>query len=69
MSNNITFLFERYTTNLSICLPDVPELKDQFICPLCLGIYGRNALQASDADRVLTVEHVIPDSLVPFQEV
>jgi hypothetical protein len=52
----ITRLYQIYSSNLSLL---APELKDVFGCPLCFGIFGRDALDA----EFLTEEHIIPRKL------
>jgi hypothetical protein len=52
----ITRFYQTYSSNLSLL---VPELTDVFACPLCFGIFGREALDA----EFITEEHIIPRKL------
>jgi hypothetical protein len=49
-------LFECYAANLSACRSDLTDL---FACPICLRLFDRGALEASE----VTEEHVVPSSL------
>jgi hypothetical protein len=49
-------LFSYYASNLSAI---VPQYQDQFLCPLCLQIFGRESIATGD----LTEEHIVPRSL------
>jgi len=49
-------LFSRFSTNLQFYRP---ELGGVVVCPLCLGIFERNAIETGN----LTVEHIIPSSI------
>lgn len=54
--NKLLRLFDVYAANASL---HFPQLRDCFLCPLCLREFSR---QAIDED-LLSVEHVIPEKL------
>lgn len=53
-------LFDLYSDNLALYVPD---LKGYFCCPLCLDVFGRGSLPASNRDGDLSIEHIIPRSI------
>jgi len=55
-------IFDTYSKNLNLVTPYThPGFKssDVYVCPLCFGIYGREALKT----KILTIEHVPPKSV------
>src|SRR5579862_9444817 len=55
----INALFDKLSADLAGLRPDD---RDQALCPLCLGRFGREAI-ADKSPRGLSIEHVIPRSV------
>lgn len=49
-------LFSLYATNLSAYVPDV---RDHFVCPLCMDGFDRECLEV-EGEQSVTLEHCIP---------
>ena len=51
-------VFNKFTESLRAQRPD---LRDKYMCPICLDVFDRSAVEGAAPD--LTLEHVIPDEL------